>query len=268
MPFFNIFCKMILGMGKINRIIGIIVLAVIVSFGFVGNTSAACATGEQACSSSYAVGQTFFGSGGSLDSTCSTSYCAKQALGETGIGLTSSPNYQAQAGFNVNRSPYLQFIVNGATINLGVLSTTSTATATATFSVSAYLASGYSVISVSPPPQNEGYTMKALTTPTASSPGTEQFGINLVANTTACGAPADFGSNPVQEPSSAFSYGQVASGYDTCGLFQYIPNSTIAYSNKSSGVTDFTISYIENISNTTPGGTFTMNDDLVAVPTY
>ena len=255
-------------MGKTYKIITLLALIALISFGFSGSISAACTSGEQACSSSYAVGQTFFGSGGSLDSTCSTSYCAKQALGETGIGLTSSPGYQAQAGFNVDRSPSLEFVVNAANINLGVLSTTSTATATATFSVEAYLASGYSVITASPPPRDGSHMMHALSSPTASVAGTEQFGMNLVSNTTACGAPANFGANPVQIPSSAYSYGTAASGYNSCGLFEYVQGSTIASSAKSSGETNYTISYIENISNVTPGGVFTMNDQLVAVPTY
>ncbi len=255
-------------MGKTYKIITLLVLISLISFGFSGTISAACAGGEQACSSSYAVGQTFFGSGGSLDSTCSTSYCAKQALGETGIGLTSSPDYQAQAGFNVDRSPSLEFVVNAANINLGVLSTTSTATATATFSVEAYLASGYSVITASPPPQDGSHTLYALSSPTASVAGTEQFGMNLVSNTTACGAPANFGANPVQIPSSAYSYGAAASGYNSCGLFEYVQGSTIASSAKSSGETNYTISYIENISNVTPAGSYTMNDQLIAVATF
>ena len=255
-------------MGKIKQLLYIFSLSLIISLGLKGYTSAACNSGEQACSSKYAVGQTFFGSGGSLDSTCSTSYCAKQSAGETGIGLGSSTNYQAHAGFNIDRAPYLMMNVNAVNINLGTLSSTSTATATATFSVKAYLSSGYSVIAVSQPPQNGSYTMKAPSSAVASAVGTEQFAINLVANTTACGAPANFGSNPVQVPSTAYSYGSASSGYNSCGLFEYVPGSVIASSSKSSGETDFTISYIENISNVTPAGTFTLAQQLVAVATF
>lgn len=250
------------------KIIRVILLALILSFSFIGTTSATCVQGEQACSDSYAVGQVFFGSGGTLSNSCSTSYCAKQALGETGVGQISSPNYQADAGFNVYRSPYLAFSVNQSNINLGVLSDNSTATATATFSVESYLSSGYVVETVSPPPQTKSHTLNALTTPTASSVGSEQFGINLVANTTSCGAPANFGANPVQVPNANYSYGQAASGYNTCGLFQYIEGSTIAESLKSSGQTNYTISYIENISNVTPAGQYNMTDQLVAIATF
>ena len=255
-------------MWKIKKLVYTLVLSFLLSFGFMGYSSAACVSGVQACSSSYAVTHAFFGSGGSLDSTCSTSYCAKQALGETGVGLTSSPNYQAQAGFNVYRSPYLMMNVNTTNVSLGVLSSTTTATATATFSVEAYLASGYTVETIASPPTYETHTLSALTTPTASSVGTEQFGINLVANTTACGAPANFGANPVQIPSSSYSYGQASTNYGTCGKFIYNSGDIIANSNKSSGQTNFTISYIANISNVTPAGVYTMNQDLVAIPTF
>jgi hypothetical protein len=217
----------------------------------------------QSASANYQVNEVFFGAGGDLNE-CSTSYCAKISAGETAVGNPSSSNYQAHAGFNTDRTPYLQFIVNGGNINIGVLSTGSATTTTATFSVKNYLSSGYSVVTVSNPPQNNSYTMHALSSPTASSAGTEQFGMNLVANT----SPVTFGANPVQVPSSAFSYGAVASGYSTANLYQYNAGDTIAYSNSSSGETDYTISYIYNISNITPGGTYTFNDVLVATATF
>lgn len=255
-------------MGKLRFIITAVVFCLLSVIYNSGATSAACVSGQQACSSTYGVGQIFFGSGGSLDSTCSQSYCAKQSLSETGVGLVSSSNYQAYAGFNVNREPSLQLVVNTSSVNMGVISTTSTGTGTATFSVGAYLAGGYSIYTDSPPPQIAGYTMTAMSTPAASSQGTEQFGMNLVNNTTACGAPINFGVNPVQVPGPSYSYGAVSSNYGTCGKFYYGNNTEIAYSNSSSGITDFTISYIMNISATTPAGTYIMNDVITAVPTY
>lgn len=255
-------------MGKIKRLFHIAVLGALLSLGSVSFSQASCSTGEQACSTNYAVGQTFFGSGGSLDSTCSSSYCAKQSLGETGQGLTGSANYQARAGFNVEREPYIQFIVTAASVNLGLLSDTSTATGTASFSVKAYLASGYSVVTASPAPASGTHNLATQSTATASTPGTEQFGINLVKNTTACGAPTNFGADPVQVPSASYSYGAAAVGYNSCGLFRYVPNSVIASSSESSGETDFTISYIANISNVTPAGQYSVNQLLVATGTY
>jgi hypothetical protein len=106
--------------------------------------------------------------------------------------------------------------------------------------------------------------MLGLTTPTISSVGTEQFGINLVANT----APTTFGANPSQAPDASFSFGQAAAGYDTPNYFKYVTGDTIAYSNKSSGETDYTISYLFNVSNATPGGQYTLHHVLVATSTF
>ena len=67
-------------------------------------------TVPQASSSNYRVNEIFFGSGGNLRA-CSSTYCSKQAAGETGVGNTSSNGYQANAGFNTDRQPWLQFTV-------------------------------------------------------------------------------------------------------------------------------------------------------------
>ena len=64
------------------------------------------------------------------------------------------------------------------------------------------------------------------------------------------------------------SFGQVAANYDTPNVFMYAKGDEIAYSNASSSDTTFTISYMFNISNVTPGGTYTMNHVLVATATY
>lgn len=217
----------------------------------------------QASSSNYSVDQVFFGNGGELNA-CSTNYCSKQAAGETAVGNTSSTNYQAQAGFNSNRNEYLEFKVNTASVDMGTLSASAASTGTATFSVKAYLASGYQVVTASDAPQNGSHVLAAPSTPTASTPGTEQFGINVVANT----SPTTFGTNPVQVPSTTYSYGIAAPGYNTNNKFKYVKGETIASSPKSSGETDYTISYLINISNTTPGGTYSMAQVLVATATF
>jgi len=94
--------------------------------------------------------------------------------------------------------------------------------------------------------------------------GTEQFGMNLVANT----SPTTFGANPVQTPDSSFSSGAAASNYDTANNFRYVAGETIAYASESSGLTDYTISYIINAANTTAGGTYSGAQTLVCVGTY
>ena len=223
----------------------------------------AMAHAQTLCSSTYCATETFFGTGGELNA-CSTSYCSKQSAGETAVGKAGSTSFGIQAGFNTTDAPFLEFGLNNTTINIGNLSTSAATTTTATFYVRAYLASGYNVITMSDPPSNGSHNLTGLTSPTASSAGTEQFGINLKANT----SPTTFGADPSQYPDSTFGFGFAAPGYDTQNVYKYVKNDTIAKSNSSSGRTDYTISYIFNIASTTPAGTYLFTHDLVAVATY
>lgn len=253
-------------MRKYKRLVAGLALVLLCSLGSSGVALANSV--PQSSSPNYQVNEVFFGSGGTLNS-CSTTYCSKQAAGETAVGNTKSTDYQAQAGFNTDRQPYLEFTVSNTNLNLGELTSTTTKTANATFSVKSYLArGGYVVTQTSPGPTNGNHVMQGLATPTASAVGQEQFGINLVANTTAAGAPADFGAGPVQSPDSTFSFGQVKPGYDQNGKFKYVQNDIIAYSDTSSGTTNFTISYIFNVSNLTSGGQYVLHHVLVATSTF
>lgn len=225
--------------------------------------AAAWADTAKTSSSNYQLSEIFFGSGGSLNE-CSTNFCTKTSAGETTIGNSSSSNYQVHAGFNTNRDPYIQLVTNDTSTNLGYINTKSTATATAKFSVETYLAHGYEVITASPPPSDGGYFLNSYSTPTAPQPGTEGFGMNLVANT----SPASFGSNPTYTPDSTYSFGIVDSSYDQPNLFMYHQGGIIALSNQSTSFTNYTISYVFDISSVTPAGNYTFNDVLVATGTY
>lgn len=248
-------------------------------FGAVATVSAACGNlDQQSCSASYGVNEVFFGTGGQLcvpgSVGFSTNYCAKSAAGGLGVGTETGSSYKAQAGFNTNREPTLTLIVNSTNIALGALTAGTTASATATFSVETYLSGGYIVSTVGAPPQNGTYTIQTPSSPTTSNTSAEQFGINLVANSSCGGGmPASLGANPVQVPNSTFSFGVAAhnSGtdyYDQACKFMYSNNDTIADSTKSSGETDYTISYIVNTTGATPGGTYSFNQVLVATGTF
>lgn len=223
----------------------------------------AIALAAQSSSTHYQVNEVFFGSGGSLNS-CSTNYCSKQSAGETAVGNASSANYQTQAGFNTDRTPYIEFTVGTTNINLGTLSANSTQTANADFSIKAYLTHGYSVVNASDSPVNNGYHLHALAIPSPSQAGVEQFGINLAANTD----PVTFGADPTFGPDSSFASGQVQADYNTPNLYKYAKGDVIALSASSSSYTNYTISYIFNVSHVTPGGTYTMRHVLVATATY
>jgi hypothetical protein len=215
-------------------------------------------------SSNYSVDQIFMGAGGELNA-CSANYCSKQTAGEIAAGNTASNAFKAQAGFNTDRSPYIAFSVAGSTTDLGTLSTVGTAYTTGTFAVKTYLANGYVVHLASDPPTNQsGHPLNGLTSPTLPAIGQEQFGINLVANTN----PANIGAPPVQVPDNTFSFGTVASGYNSADHYKYVKGDTIASSATSSGETDYMISFIYNISNLTPDGFYSYNGVLVATSTY
>ena len=214
-------------------------------------------------SPSYGVDEVFFGSGGVNDAN-SANYNARASLGDTGVGNSASSLYQLYGGFTTTEVPFLEFVVNTVNVDLGVQSTASASTGTATFTVKAYLASGYVVTTTADPPKNGPYTMAGIPVTASSNPGTEQFGINLRANT----APATVGADPVQLPDTSFSYGQVAVGYNTPNQFRYAQGDTIAYSNQSSGITQYTMTYIMNVSSLTPGGTYVMHHSLVATGTF
>lgn len=218
----------------------------------------------QSSSTNYRVEESTFGVGGELDAS-SPNYRSKQSAGETTIGNTSSANYQANAGFNTTDQPMLEFEVTSGNIDLGVLNTASTATANGTFSIRTYLSGGYVVTAVNDPPKNEsGVALNSLTSPTASSAGAEQFGINLVANT----SPTTFGSNPSQSPDSTFGFGFASSGYNTANLYKYVKGDKIAESATSSGKTIFTVSYIFNVSALTKAGNYNTDQTFVVTSTF
>ena len=232
---------------------------VLVILGYASQVSA------QSASPNYKVEESVFGTGGELDAS-SPNYKAKQSAGETAVGNASSPNYQFQGGFNTTDQPLLEFAVNGGTYDLGVLDASVTGAAAATFSVRNYLSSGYIVtLSGSAPSSTSGgtHTLTALSAQTGSSPGTEQFGVNMVANSN----PA-IGTDPSQAPDSSFSFGSATNGYATANLYKFVPGDTVAFSSKSSGQTNYTLSIIANVQRSTPAGQYGGSLNLQVVPTF
>jgi len=226
--------------------------------------SSTVASAQRTSSTNYSTNEYFFGTGGDPDLN-SASYKARAAAGALGVGDASSTSYNAKAGTITPKDEFIEFVVNSSTINLGLQSTGSTSTGTGTFYVRVYLANGgYAVRNASPAPKTGSYTMASPSSPVASAVGTEQFGINLVANT----SPTTFGAAAVQVPDSTFSFGAAATGYNTTNVYKYVNDDIIAQSTKSTGQTTYTISYIMNISSRTPAGTYTMNHILVATGTY
>lgn len=219
----------------------------------------------QSASNSYKLEESFFGTGGELDAS-SQNYKAKQSAGETTVGNSASSTYQFQGGFNTSDEPILEFAVNGGTYDMGVLDYGTTGAVTASFTVRNYLSSGYVVLlngtapSISTP---NPHTLAPMSSAAASSPGTEQFGVNLVDN----GNP-NIGANVAQVPDSTFSFGTPVSGYDTTNMFKFVNGDVIAMSPKSSGQTNYALSIIANIARSTPSGQYGGSLNLQVVPTF
>jgi hypothetical protein len=237
-----------------------ILIGLLLTFIFPVGTSLA-----QYTSPNYQVDETFFGSGGNLDNA-SANYKAKTAAGELGVGNVSSPNFQAYPGFNTTDRILLEVNVNGGVFDFGVLDTSQVHARTTTFTIRDYLSSGYTVQMVGTPPRNGSYTLAPMSSAASSNPGTEQFGINLVANNLS--GPGPFGAAPSQVPDSTFGFGFAVSPYDTPNLFKYVEGDTVAESDQSTGVTQYTLSMIANVSRTTAGGAFGTSLFVRAVPTY
>jgi hypothetical protein len=228
----------------------VVALAFIMTLGFTGVAAA-----ETSTSPHYMVNETQFGSGSSLND-CSSHYCAKTSAGDTTVGSTSSAHFSALGGSNTSDVPLLEVIVDGGNQDMGVLDSSTTGTAVSTVKVRTYLTGGYSLHIAGSPPSQGTHTIPRLATLSTSQSGAEQFGINLADNTS-----PNIGAGVVQLPDSTTSFGQ-------SDLFMYDDGAQVAHSDKDSGETDYTLSMIFNISNTTPGGHYAGTYSAVVVPGF
>lgn len=231
----------------------------------------------QSSSPNYKVEESFFGTGGQVDSS-SPNYRAYQSTGALGVGSASSNNYDAVAGFNTPVAPFLEVYVTDASVNFGVLEPSAPSYGAAqggdcncSFSVRSYLSSDYAVISAGQPPTNEvgnSLSAKSVTGPATNDTSVEEFGINVVANTSPV-----LGADPKNQPDDTFADGQANSGYDVPNNFKYSIGDIIAKSpaingNPGIGKTDYTISYMAKIRNITPSGNYVMKHDIIVVPSF
>lgn len=213
-------------------------------------------------SPNFEINEDFIGGTGSPESS-SDNYSARDAGGGALAGESEGGDYQVDAGPVTSDEPTLSFYVSNPNVNLGSLSTSITSTGTANFSALNYTSYGYVVQVVGDPPDNGQHILTGISSPATSTIGTEQFGINLVANTS-----PSVGTDPVQYPDNTFGFGQASVDYSSANNFKYVPGDVISQATESSGRTDYTISFIANVSNNTPGGSYSGSQTLVLVGTY
>lgn len=211
-------------------------------------------------SANYKLDETTMGITGNAEAS-STNYSSRAGAGDLSIGNAASTNFQVEAGSHTTPDPYLSVQITNANADFGSFSPGLTATATATFSVINYTSYGYAVIITGDTLKNGSYSLPAMTSTAAAQAGTEQFGLNIVANT----APIAFGANL---NNGGFGFGAAAPSYATANQFRFVSGESIATAPKSSGKTDYTISYIANVNGRTPGGQYSGKQTIVVTGTY
>ena len=214
---------------------------------------------ETSTSPSYQMTEAQFGTGSSLES-CSDLYCARVSIGDDGKASSATA---AEFGEVEYGEPMLQMIVESGESNLGNLTTERTGTKIMKVKIRNYLSDGYMLQIMGEPPKYENHTLNTSATIFESLPGTEQFGINLVANTI-----PEVGANPVLQPSEEDGTSLVQPTYNTPNVYKYVNGDTIATSQETSGGADFTITMIVNISNSTPAGQYAGDFSAVILPYY
>lgn len=214
-------------------------------------------------STNYRFDETSISTGGLIESS-STNFKSTVGVGDLSVGRAASSNFSTEAGSRTDSDPFLRVAVTDSSADFGYFSPSTPATATATFQVENYTSYGYAVQIIGDPPAFGGNMIAALASNAGSVPGSEQFGLNLVANTTpSVGANPDNGTAP-----NDFGYGEAATNYDTADQFRYVEGETVAQAPKSSGKTIYTISYIVNVNARTAAGAYTAAQSIVVTGTY
>lgn len=240
--------------GRILQLVALALVAACISFAIAPHVAA-----ETSSSPNFKVTETEFGAS-SGDEVCHGQYCTRTSIGDMASGTSGTATF----GSGTPDEPLLEVIVEAGTSYLGTLTPEQTATKTMLVKVRSYQSNGYLLQIAGKAPNYSGHTLASPSSPVASTPGTEQFGINAVANT----SPSTFGANPVQVPSGEFSFGEVEANYNQTNKYMYQNGATVARSLTASGRTDYTISMIINVANSTPAGLYTTDFSAVVVPLY
>jgi len=211
-------------------------------------------------STNYRFSEPSLGGIGSAD-TASAGYKALTSGGIIGFGNTKGTDFQVDPGHETTDEPALSFAVASSNVTFPTFSATAASTTTSTFAVSNYTSYGYIVQVLGSAPSNGAHTIAAMSSTGPSTAGSEQFGINLVANT----SPNSVGLNPDQ---GQFGFGVAATNYNTSNNYRYVSGETVAMAPKSSGVTIYTMSYMVNVSNITPGGQYSGNQTILCTATF
>nr|MBP7806991.1 hypothetical protein [Candidatus Saccharibacteria bacterium] len=148
--------------------------------------------------------------------------------------------------------------IAGSAVNFGTFSSVTPNTGTSVMAASTNGTSGYAITVNGTTLTSGGNSITALTTQTASSAGTEQFGLNLRDNAT-----PNVGSNP-----SGSGGGSYSANYGTVDQFRFVTADTVASSAGATDANAFTVSYLANVGGATEAGTYTATMTYIATATF
>ncbi len=202
-------------------------------------------------SDNYVIWADVLGSGGA-ESGDSSNYSIQDTIGEAiaWSPTNTSDLYGIKAGFReMYLDQYLTFTSSTSSIDFGTLSTTEAKSASHTLTADTNATKGLTITVGGSTLTSGANTITAFgATAAPSSPGTEQFGINLKLNT----SPA-VGAEP--SPNSG-QYLAPAGQYATANSFAFQSGDTIASAGSDVNSTTLTVSYVANIAGSTEGGSY------------
>lgn len=195
------------------------------------------------------------------DASWTTTIDAGTVAGSTANQITVSATVPESLTFCTGTSGITSSSCAGATgtsVALGTLTTTSTGTGTSQIGVTTNAGSGYTITVNGTTLTSGSNTIAALSSPTGSSQGSAQFGMNLRANTS-----PTIGSDPAGAGSAA-----PTSNYNTINSFTFNNADQIVSSGSADNFRLFTVSYVANITPVTPPGTYSTTLTYICTATF
>lgn len=139
--------------------------------------------------------------------------------------------------------------------DMGTLSDDSTLTAQSQMAVGTNASGGFVIMTMGNPLTAGNEVIDGVATPTESTVGENQFGINLVQNTSV---------NVGGDPEGIWANAVPTSDYSTPNKFKYVSGDVVAYSPNVSLMKRFTVSYVVNASPQLRAGVYTTTINYVA----
>lgn len=139
--------------------------------------------------------------------------------------------------------------------DMGQLSAESTLQAHSQMAVGTNASGGFAITATGDPLSAGTNVIDAPAMPTVSQPGTNQFGINLVANNSP---------SVGNDPEGTWENAVPTPGYGVPNQFKYVPGDVVAYSPNVSLMKKFTVSYIVNSREDLRAGVYTTTITYIA----